>query len=472
MRLASKILLVSLLGLVVLLGAAVLSLVAVNRLVDVNRAIVTRSTPALELEVAAEESLLQLVRLENRAAVFRDPAYRALWTARAAAAEEQLGRLGTLLTTSTEHRRHRKADSAFRTYRDLADGPPANPPRTPAGDGIRNAATRAERSLVKLRGATHDALLLAQSDAHALERRTWHIVGLALAASLGIAVTAAGLLAFRMTRALRRLSDATTEIEHGGFRGALPTAQADEIGALARSFTRMADRLSEADRMKEEFFSHISHELRTPLTAVREAVSLLSERVPGPLGSKQARLVEIVGESTERMLRLVNQILELTRLRAGLLAIDRRPVDVPRIVRRALEQLRPQAEARGVVLHENDSPAARVTGDEERLLQVALNLVGNAIKFTTAGGRVEVRVAERNGGVALTVEDTGVGIPADALPRIFEPYRQAHGTRGGSGLGLAIVKGIVEAHGGRIDVVSREGTGSRFTVTLPRKADG
>src|SRR5581483_2116134 len=112
-----------------------------------------------------------------------------------------------------------------------------------------------------------------------------------------------------------------------------------------------------------------------------------------------------------------------------------------------------------------------VTGDEERLFQVALNLVGNAIKFTTTGGKVEVRVAERNGGVALTVEDDGVGIPADALPRIFEPYRQAHATGGGSGLGLAIVKGIVEAHGGRIEVASREGAGSRFTVTLPGREE-
>jgi signal transduction histidine kinase len=251
----------------------------------------------------------------------------------------------------------------------------------------------------------------------------------------------------------------------------LPVRRADEIGALARSFTRMADRLGEADRMKEEFFSHISHELRTPLTSVREAVHLLRDRVAGPLEPKQARLVDIIGDGTERMLRLVNQILELTRLRAGLLAIDHRSVDVARLVARALEQLRPQAEARGVTLHQNGTPTAAVTGDEERLFQVALNLVGNAIKFTTTGGKVEVRVAERNGGVALTVEDDGVGIPADALPRIFEPYRQAHATGGGSGLGLAIVKGIVEAHGGRIEVASREGAGSRFTVTLPGREE-
>jgi len=468
-RLASKILLASLLGLFVLLGAALLSLVAVNRLVDVNRAIVTRSTPALELELAAEESLLHLIHLESRAAVFRDPAYHALWAARAAAADEQLARLGALLTTARERRRHRKARAAFETYRQLAARRRPRGPRGP--DATRIASARTQLCLLKLRAATRDALAAAQADARAVERRTWHVVGLSLAASLGLAVTAASLLAFRMTHALRRLSVATTEIERGTFRAVLPVRRADEIGALARSFTRMADRLGEADRMKEEFFSHISHELRTPLTSVREAVHLLRDRVAGPLEPKQARLVDIIGDGTERMLRLVNQILELTRLRAGLLAIDHRSVDVARLVARALEQLRPQAEARGVTLHQNGTPTAAVTGDEERLFQVALNLVGNAIKFTTTGGKVEVRVAERNGGVALTVEDDGVGIPADALPRIFEPYRQAHATGGGSGLGLAIVKGIVEAHGGRIEVASREGAGSRFTVTLPGREE-
>jgi len=243
----------------------------------------------------------------------------------------------------------------------------------------------------------------------------------------------------------------------------------DEIGHLAQAFNRMVERLREADRMKEEFFSHISHELRTPLTSVREAATLLRDEVPGVLAPKQARLVEIIAASTDRVLRLVNEILELSRLRAGLLAIDRRNVDVGNLVHRALEQVRPQAEARGLRMESNGAiDGARVLGDEERLLQVLVNLLGNAIKFTPPGGAVRLGVTAGTDRVEVAVEDTGVGIPPEALPRVFERYWQARGTRAGTGLGLAIVKSIVEMHGGRVQAHSSEGKGSRFVVQLPR----
>jgi signal transduction histidine kinase len=274
-----------------------------------------------------------------------------------------------------------------------------------------------------------------------------------------------------MTRSLRRLSAATAEIAQGSYRP-LNLTRRDEIGQLARAFDQMSARLGEVDRLKEEVFSHISHELRTPLTSVREATHLLRDRVAGPLEPKQERLLTIIGESTERVLALVNRILELSRLRAGLTAIERVPVDVARLASRAVDELRPQAEARGVALHANGASAAVVLGDAERLHEVLLNLVGNAIKFTTSGGAVRVRVAERGQSVEVAVEDTGVGIPAEALPRVFDRFWQGRGAPGGTGLGLAIVKGIVDAHGGRVTATSEAGHGSRFTVALPRGEAG
>jgi signal transduction histidine kinase len=146
--------------------------------------------------------------------------------------------------------------------------------------------------------------------------------------------------------------------------------------------------------------------------------------------------------------------------------------DLERLTTRVLEELRPQAVDAGVALV-LDRGAGDLTcmGDEDRLIQVFVNLVGNAIRFTPAGGTVTVHLIDAGPEVRVQVEDTGVGIPASALAGIFDPYQQAHHDRGGTGLGLAIVRGMVEAHRGRVEVESQEGKGSRFTVTLPRARD-
>ena len=164
---------------------------------------------------------------------------------------------------------------------------------------------------------------------------------------------------------------------------------------LARAFNAMAARLRQLDEMKEEFFAIFLHELRSPLTSVREAAHLLADGVPGPLTTKQARLVEIIGRSSDRLLRLVNQILDVSRLRAGLLPIEQLPVDLERVVVRAAEELRPQAEEAGITLRrERVGTKFVVTGDEERLVQVVVNLVANAVRFTPTGGQVVLRTVD------------------------------------------------------------------------------
>ena len=473
MKLASRIFLTTALVIVVLVAVAGWSLVAMDELIAANREIVTRMVPALRLESALQESVLSLLRLDTRYAVLRDTAYRALWNTRAERAEADLQALRPLLLSPAEVKRHVKAGAAFAVYRrrveahhaQLGDG---RGPTAADEAGIRLAGARMQHSLDRLQGATYALLDRSQRSAARLERRTWRAIATVLPATAMILLLAAGLLALRLTRSLARLSAATTEVAAGSFAQPVGVRGRDEIATLAKAFNHMAERLREVDRLKEEFFSHISHELRTPLTAVREAVGLLRDGVPGALTAKQARLVEITGENTERVLRLVNQILDLSRLQAGLLPIDRRPIDLVRVVQRALEQVRPQAEARKLAL-DGDGTAARaeVVGDEERLLQLVLNLVGNAIRFTPEGGAVRLRVERCDGTVELAVEDTGPGIPPDALGRIFDRYWQARGTRGGTGLGLAIVKSIAELHGGQVHAESRDGEGSRFVVRLP-----
>ncbi|TMB56161.1 MAG: HAMP domain-containing histidine kinase [Deltaproteobacteria bacterium] len=472
MRLASRIFLAISVVILVLVVVAGWSLLAMNQIVALNRSLVTQTAPALRLEAALRESMPALVRLETRYAILHDAGYESLWKARAARVSQDFDRLRGLLLTRQETKLHLKAVAEFAMYQSLVGSLGSGVDRrTAAVSGLepRLAATRSERALDRLQDATRASLEHSEQRARRLERRTWHAVMIALPASVVLALLGAGVIAVRMTRSLRRLSVATTQVVEGSFVAPVGVEGRDEIGRLAQAFNRMGERLREADRMKEEFFSHISHELRTPLTSVREAATLLRDEVPGVLAPKQARLVEIIAASTDRVLRLVNEILELSRLRAGLLAIDRRNVDIGNLVHRALEQVRPQAEARGLRMESNGAiDGARVLGDEERLLQVLVNLLGNAIKFTPPGGAVRLGVTAGTDRVEVAVEDTGVGIPPEALPRVFERYWQARGTRAGTGLGLAIVKSIVEMHGGRVQAHSSEGKGSRFVVQLPR----
>jgi len=231
----------------------------------------------------------------------------------------------------------------------------------------------------------------------------------------------------------------------------------------------MASQLREVEEMKTEFFATVSHELRSPLTSIRGAADLVHEGIPGPLTPRQARLIDIISQSSERLLGLVNEILEMSRLRAGQVVLDRRALDLAWLVDRAVEELHPRAEEAGVALErEHFGSNFAYLGDEDRLHQLIVNLGANAIRFTPRRGRVIVRLIDTGPEIELQVEDTGVGIPADALPHIFDPYRQAHHDRGGTGLGLAIVRGIADAHGGRVTAESQEGKGSRFTVLLPR----
>jgi signal transduction histidine kinase len=233
----------------------------------------------------------------------------------------------------------------------------------------------------------------------------------------------------------------------------------------------MASQLRQVEETKQEFFATIAHELKSPLASIRGAVDLLHMgrgAGSGTLTDKQERFITIIGLSSDRLLRLANEILELSRLRAGI-EVDRKAVDLANLADRVLEELHPQAEEAGVALEcEHYGSAFAYLGDEHRLHQLVVNLGANAIRFTPRGGRVVVRIIDAGPEFELQVEDTGLGIPAEALASIFEPYRQAHHDRGGTGLGLAIVRGVANAHGGRVTVESHEGKGTRFTVLLPR----
>jgi PAS domain S-box-containing protein len=251
-------------------------------------------------------------------------------------------------------------------------------------------------------------------------------------------------------------------------------AELERERSLAR--TEAARREAEqASRAKDAFLATVSHELRTPLTPILAWADLLHA---GGLGSSRtARAVSAIQRNARAQARLIDDLLDMSRIVAGEWRFELRPVDVTAVLRAALDVVRPAADAKGVVLAVTIPPrAATVSADPERLQQVFWNLASNAIKFTPRGGCVYVAVKHRDADVEVSVQDTGEGIPREFLAEIFEPFRQADSTasrrHAGLGLGLAIVRALVERHGGRVQADSAgEGRGATFTVELPRLPD-
>jgi signal transduction histidine kinase len=478
MRLAAKIFLVSALVILVLCGTVVWSLLTVKGLVTANQEIATRAVPALRLQGALRESVHGLVRLEARALVLQDQDYAAMWSDRAARTTRDLEELAGYLESAAERDAHARARDAFAVYRGHVEEERLLVARGQAKAALqiaeslaREAAEATEAALADGITATETRLTDGQARALALEARTWRAVITALLVSLVLALTASALLAYRMTRSLGRLSAATTSLAAGTWTGSLRVGGRDEIGELGRAFDQMADRLREVDRLKEEFFSHVSHDLRNPLAAIRLSAERLQERAREVGDAKQARFAYLIDASATRMLAMINQILDFTRLRARAVPLDQKPTDLFDVVARAIDELRPLSEEKQIRVDlAAEGRDFTLLGDEASLVRVVVNLLGNALHFTAPGGAVHARLAERPDRLSLAIEDTGVGIPADALPWIFEPYRQAHGPRKGTGLGLAVVKGLVEAHGGTVGVRSELGNGTCFTVTIPKSS--
>jgi len=478
MRLRSKIFLSSALVILVLAGVSVLSLAAVGRLVSANADIANRAIPALSLTASTREAITPLLRLETRAFVLGEARYASGWRKLAAEIGDDLDRIATYALSDVEVFYLGKARAAFDEYRRIVADEQALMRRGDrarvlalAEKSARLRAEEVEESLDALMAATRARVTAAQAEAARVEARTWTAVLSALGVAVALALLGTAIIARRITRSLELLSSATANLAADDFSQPIAIEGQDEIAALAHSFNSMACQLREMEQTKQKFFAIVAHELRSPLTSIRGAVELLHRGAPGSLTNRQERLTDIIGQSCERLLRLVKEILEVSRFRAGLIELDRQPLDLAALVDRVVEELHPQAADAGVAL-ERERYGAEFTymGDAERLYQLVANLGTNAIRFTPRGGRVVVQIVDAATEFEVVVEDNGVGIPAAALPNIFDPYCQAHHDRGGTGLGLAIVRGVANAHGGHVTVDSCEGKGSRFSVHLPRSS--
>jgi signal transduction histidine kinase len=229
----------------------------------------------------------------------------------------------------------------------------------------------------------------------------------------------------------------------------------------------------EVDRMKSEFVSLVSHELRTPLTSIKGYVALIADGSTGELSAEQTEFLAIVAEDVDRLVHLVNDLLDVSRIEAGALDVRTEWVDLAVVVRDAAVRFRPGIQSSGqrLVLELPDNLPA-VWADPDAIVRVLLNLISNAHKYTSAGGTITVRVSSNDEGLRVEVEDTGIGLSQEDQARLFSKFFRARdpaaASTGGTGLGLVIARGLVEAQGGRLTVASSPGRGSTFAFTLPR----
>ncbi|HXH89425.1 MAG TPA: HAMP domain-containing sensor histidine kinase [Gaiellaceae bacterium] len=289
-------------------------------------------------------------------------------------------------------------------------------------------------------------------------------------AFLGAIVLVGGLawyLARRITDPVLALSAAADQVAEGHYEVELPTVPGGgEIGHLAERFRQMAVRLGESEELERNFLMSVSHELRTPLTAIRGHVAALREGVVTDPEVAEASL-EIVAEEAERLGRLVGDVLDLAKLDAHRFTVLTEEVDMGRVCERAYSTFSEEARRRGIEYTQASSEEPVIATDGDRVLQIISNLLSNAFRWTPDGGRIDLSLASENGSVTVDVADTGPGIGPEERERIFRPFWSRDGR--GTGLGLPIARELAVALGGRIDLESEVGSGSRFRLVLPAR---
>jgi signal transduction histidine kinase len=338
---------------------------------------------------------------------------------------------------------------------------------TPPGENRRLIAAAQPVQLV--RGTEPFGWLVVAKPETELREQWLTLLGrLALALAVGV-VLAAGLfwwLSRRITEPVRTLSRATEEVAAGHYDVEIPEVRgADEIALLSQRFRKMVAQLAEAEQLKRSFLMSVSHELRTPLTAIRGHVEAIREGIVTDPEQVHASL-DIVAAETDRLERLVGDVLDLAKLQAHRFTVRREEVDLERVLDQAYGAFTEEARRREIDYRVSGNEEAPViVSDGDRVLQVITNLLSNAFRWTPDGGRIELALVESNGVVSVDVLDSGPGVPPSQRARIFEAFvsQDAEGT----GLGLPIARELAVALGGGIELGSGVGTGSRFRLVLP-----
>lgn len=289
-----------------------------------------------------------------------------------------------------------------------------------------------------------------------------------------LALAAVVAVAFWITRGitvpLSHLRNGTERIARGEYRP-VPVNGNDEIGKLAGAFNTMSERLKHVDEYKADMMQQISHELRTPLQAMHAAYYMLAEQIAGPLNERQLHLVTAIRDNIDVLSTFSNQFLDLAKIEAGMMEYNKQQVDLLSLLTPVINTARVAAAPKEITIGLAAQSVPAVSVDAAKFTTVVSNLLNNAVKFTPKGGNITVSVGPCGTGARVSVKDSGVGIDADDLPKLFTKFFQGKSSTAidtkGTGVGLALVKAIVDGHGGKVYATSKVGVGSTFTVELP-----
>ena len=320
---------------------------------------------------------------------------------------------------------------------------------------------------VEVGGQTFGALVVAKPKDELSDPVTTLVWRVGLAC-LGGLVVAAGLFLYlsrRLTSPVLALTRAVDQVSGGRYDVDVPELRSgDEIAHLADRFREMTARLAEASALERNFLMTVSHELRTPLTAIRGHVDALREGLADDAEVRDASL-DVIRTETDRLARLVGDLLDLAKLEANRFTLVEEEVDLGRLLEQAYQGFSEEARRREIDYERAIDDAPLVVSDGDRVLQIVSNLLENAFEWTPDGGRIELRFAQRNRDAVVVVADSGPGIPADERERIFRPFWSKNGQ--GTGLGLAIARELAQALGGGLELETELGRGSSFALVLP-----
>ena len=398
------------------------------------------------------------------ATAFHDPEEQQLiWTAKAETA--QIAALGREILALPDPRRNPAGPVAMRTLDQLSD--------------------EAALLLDRVHQIAHREVAEDIARGAAATRRAAIGGGVALLLS---AAGAAGLALFFsawLSRPLQALAQASRRIAEGNLSQRVEVHTGGEVGEAARAFNQMADALEQAEKDKADFTAMLVHDLRSPLMAVLSGAAILEDGLEGPVNEAQKKWLARIEAGVRKVVDLVNDFLDLSKIEAGRIELEKKEIDLGQLIRESLENYHALAQKKQITLKSCiDLTFPQIKADPRYLDQVLSNLLSNALKFTREGGKIEIGAdrEDKSGGqgsgdrdqqpaIRLWVKDTGVGIPAEELGSLFHKYRQTTSGQSskekGTGLGLVICKMIVEAHGGRIWVESNPGKGSTFAFTIP-----
>ncbi|MFN3533193.1 MAG: ATP-binding protein [Candidatus Brocadia sp.] len=472
-----------------------------NYLNKVADSIMRADIPSIENEERLVDSLLEQVRNEKKYIITNDSAFLDLFDKKK---KEFQGRLklleesitnrenGTLVNQIKEL--HKKYLSMVSKKIILMGKEEIFPPDTRYEEEKKKTLDLLTESINKLTLATQAELV---KKIELFQRTGYKSAKISLVIIL-FAVLFGAICAYFFTRSvcvpIKILKDATDRIAQGDLDHRIAVTSDDEIGTLGMAFNQMCNKLREMDQLKTEFVSNVSHNLKTPLTAIREANDLLLEKIAGPINELQMKLLNITKEETFRLTMMINDLLDISRIEAGLMRYNFQRSNIQDIIRKSADAIRFLAESKNIsIQYISGGFLPKIPLDTDKIAQVMDNLLSNAIKFTPSGGSITIYVDEVESGdaphffaeknrlnnvrsfIRVSISDTGIGIPAECHKKIFDKFQQVNnkgkGGMKGTGLGLSIAKHIILDHGGDIWVESNAGKGSTFHFTLPCRYD-